>query len=871
MGKKTRKNCKEVFIEDIFLDRDCARAAFWERFDAVKNDEEGNFQVIMYHGLGGMGKTSLLRQIEREIDEREEEIIWEHYDFNDGQDPVVVLRKIVKDLQSRCNFEFPLFLYAIYRYLLMCGENPDAPEVENLLDSVPGVRRAVKLANALPVVNVVSQPLEWLADALCDSFDALKKRKIKDQMNQIDRTAKEKLREGIPHIFVQELNANLERAGNPVFVLILDTYERLVNELSDVGTPLENDLWLRDDDDGILQQIGRMVCVLAGREMLKWRDIDKDWDEDVLRQVQIDVLDKDYSMLLLEKHGIVESDIKERIIDVTQGMPLYLDVCIDTYRGAKDRNIIISPALFDNKIERLAQRLLSYMSDEEKDVVCLLSCMGKWDDSDFFMINDELSQFAVSCATYEKVLHLTFVRREENGYFIHQTMQEILIQYCDEQKLYSYANAIYAYACRQNILSPKSYKFIYGISKICRNKEDEVLTRWWMAQISTTLKVYLDVFYLNQFLSIYELLKDFARDYRFKALYLSYLLKIADYEKASDFIRLNKPAIAESADELEFLFTASYYFFIKGIDSEALALREDVYKRRIRLLGDDDRDTIRTGLALASSYSRVGQHRKSIDLGVFCRKKLNGIMNGYDSTLSTANNQLGDSYFRLGDFEQALVVYREVYDLRIKFLGEENNSTMIAYNHMADCLVNLGKFDEALNIYRKVREIRDNILCVDTAYEYALDGEKYCSKDHPDTIIVDNNMAVCLIEMGKYESARELLKKVVAKRRQCLGVHAPATMGALENLAMCEHYCHNKEEAIRDITEVIEYLSRSFKDDHYDLVLAKYHQALIHEDADEVSKLIDKYRDALSYNLLYLKWMEEHRFIGYFSLGRYYE
>ena len=46
----------------------------------------------MYYGLGGMGKTSLLRQIEKEIDDKNEGIIREYYDLNDGQDSVVILR-----------------------------------------------------------------------------------------------------------------------------------------------------------------------------------------------------------------------------------------------------------------------------------------------------------------------------------------------------------------------------------------------------------------------------------------------------------------------------------------------------------------------------------------------------------------------------------------------------------------------------------------------------------------------------------------------------------------------------------------------------------------------------------------------------------
>lgn len=170
MGKKTRKNCKDIFTEEVFLDREIARATFWKCFDTVENDDDGNFQVIMYYGLGGMGKTSLLRQIEKEIDARKKKIIWEHYDFNDGQDPVVVLRKIAKNLQGRCHFEFHLFLYAVNRYLLMCGENPETSKIRNFLDSVPGARRFVKLMNSLPVAALLTTFLTSSENQFVHSF-----------------------------------------------------------------------------------------------------------------------------------------------------------------------------------------------------------------------------------------------------------------------------------------------------------------------------------------------------------------------------------------------------------------------------------------------------------------------------------------------------------------------------------------------------------------------------------------------------------------------------------------------------------------------------------------------------------------------------
>lgn len=91
MAKKVKKLSHDFFEEESFFDREEPRKEFWKKYDIVKQNSD-SVQVLMYYGLGGMGKTSLLRQIEKEIDDKNEGIIREYYDLNDGQDSVVILR-----------------------------------------------------------------------------------------------------------------------------------------------------------------------------------------------------------------------------------------------------------------------------------------------------------------------------------------------------------------------------------------------------------------------------------------------------------------------------------------------------------------------------------------------------------------------------------------------------------------------------------------------------------------------------------------------------------------------------------------------------------------------------------------------------------
>lgn len=866
--KKRNNTSRALLTEDVFVDREYAREQFWQRYDMVEKDKD-SVQVIMYYGLGGMGKTRLLYQIEKEIEEKGCDIVWEHYDLNDGHDPVVVLRKMAKDMAQRYRFDFPLFSYAVYSYMIKCGESIEQPEVKSLLDDVPFLRQVFRLANVIPGVGVFSKPAEWIVDSIYKSIDEIKKRRAKRMIEMVNNASKEKLHSEIPFIFADELNENLRLRSNPVLVLLLDTYESMVNEMSDLGTPVENDLWLRDDNDGLLFRIDGLLCVLAGREEVKWGLKDPDWD-DSLTQIQIDSLDDNYSKQLLAIHN-VDSTIQDTIYEVTKGMPMYLEVCVDTYRNAKEKGEEIRPEMFEGKIEKLAKRLLTYMTDEEKDVLYLLSCLGSWDDDEFYMVNERLGRESVKTGAYKRVLNLTIVRMDKGKYSIHQTMREILIQYCDDAKLTVYTKGLYGCISSDDIISQQSYKYLSIIAKICGSPKHDKLKDCWRDVIANALGEYLDAFLLNQFIGVYVMWHVTVDDYKMRTLYLRYLLKSSNYDEALRFIETSGIADDDNHETLDFNLTASYYYYINGIDDRAVEIRKDVYTKMTRKYGMENRETIRAGLALAASLSRVGEYEEAVRIGNACRKWLNRNEERYDSMLSAAKNQLGDSYFRMGMFDKAMAIYDEVYEERKNWTGFKNNSTMIAYNHMADCLVNMGRCEKALEIYKQVREIRQQELCTRQNYEICLDGEIVESNDHPDTIIVDNNRAVCLIYMGSYEKAYALLKEVVAKREATLKENAPATMGSMENLAICEYYLDKEDDSKLHIDEVIKKLTAKLGYEHQETIIARYHKTLMSGDSAATEAIIESYKKMQPVNEYNLQCMRSRKFIGYFSLGRYYE
>ena len=73
----------------------------------------------------------------------------------------------------------------------------------------------------------------------------------------------------------------------------------------------------------------------------------------------------------------------------------------------------------------------------------------------------------------------------------------------------------------------------------------------------------------------------------------------------------------------------------------------------------------------------------------------------------------------MGNYNEALVKYKEVKKLKIDILGKTHPDTLITIHNIAVCLHNMGNYNEALVKYKEVEKLKIDIL----------------GKTHPDTLI----------------------------------------------------------------------------------------------------------------------------------------
>lgn len=409
-----------------FTDREQPRKVFWDEYrkleQNLKNDED--IHVITYYGVGGIGKSTLLRKITKELEE--EKALFAFFDFETAQDAKTVLTLIKNQLEQKAAFQFPIFDLALYTYARKIGENTDKPEVKSLVEKSKPLSFLVDVLNEIPLIGMASTLFK-----LADSGLAIiknNKTKYKSDLIRLESETPEETYKRLPYYFSQDLATNLEKADKPL-VILLDTYEKLVNEIKAEGYSLMQDAWLRSDEGPILQVPG-VLWILAGREKIKWGEYDKDWEETLNQHILGDLSFKDANDFLQEA-GIEEETLRKKIYDLTHGTPVYLDICVSTYEILKENGEAITINKFGKNVDVLVERFIRYMDAQSSEIAYVLSQIGNWTDELIQEVGYKiLPNFSLTL--YEKIKGLSFIFCENGKYYMHKTVRDILRRECPD-------------------------------------------------------------------------------------------------------------------------------------------------------------------------------------------------------------------------------------------------------------------------------------------------------------------------------------------------------------------------------------------------------------------------------------------------------
>ncbi|MFI2084737.1 tetratricopeptide repeat protein [Streptomyces rubiginosohelvolus] len=164
---------------------------------------------------------------------------------------------------------------------------------------------------------------------------------------------------------------------------------------------------------------------------------------------------------------------------------------------------------------------------------------------------------------------------------------------------------------------------------------------------------------------------------------------------------------------------------------------------------------------------------------------------------------------RLGRWEEAGEVHRQVAEQRGRVLGPDHPDTLASHYEIGLTLSRTGRAEEALSAFTRVAEGRDRAL----------------GADHPHTLAARQATAHSLGRLGRHAEAHQVYETVLAVRERVMGPDHPDTLRCRHNLAFNLCRLGRPEESCRIAGEVADARARVLGPTHPDTLATRYEVA----------------------------------------------
>lgn len=413
----------------VFTDREEPRNIFWERYKKLAADmDSGSVSVLGYYGVGGIGKTTLLKQIEIELLESAPTTKTLYWNFEEDVTPIEVVNRMKNILVEKYNFNFTLFELGYYHYKQNSGVNLPENQKKKLLGDNSTLGLVLDVAETVPVAETAVKLFKLCGNIVGKIRDVIESNPTIPEEIDAQKTP-ENLVKYLLNLFAEEMCKNLAKEEAP-FVFLLDTYEVFVNENANGEIARKEDLWLRENSNfnqGIIWKIPNAMWVLAGRESLKWNEEDDAWDESELLLYSLgDFSERDSISYLQNSVGLTDVELGKALYKLTKGTPVYLSACADLFVQLKNSDRLqITIDDFGKSSEELVLRFLRNLPVNKIRIVQMLSCLKTFNDEIIKDLGPKvISQFDMDA--YEEVKKLSFIVRISDGYMVHSTFSDVL-------------------------------------------------------------------------------------------------------------------------------------------------------------------------------------------------------------------------------------------------------------------------------------------------------------------------------------------------------------------------------------------------------------------------------------------------------------
>lgn len=409
---KTSVDCSGFFKSHVlakeFINREVPRNVF---YDILDSEPPFIQNVIMYYGIGGIGKSSLINNLKEYT--KEQGVLFASVDFDDP-----ALRspyKALISLEKKIGTTFPHFDIAVTLCFIKRNPKLDSWSPNEM------TQKAMELLQSSK--GVFYDPTLGLTARIYDEFDDyfVLDETMQKPLAALEECSATDIEEKLPIFFAADLYRHMKNEGLDKCVLFFDTYEFLWEEGRGEENKLRNDAWIRTMAG--IEMLDNVIFVLSGREKLQWELGSKTWLNKV-QHVLLDMLTPEFAKQYLSICKIEDETIRNSIIKASSGHPYYLDLCVDIYYKFINSGITITQESFGGGFQEIQELFFRSLAENEIFVLRILSVPRFYDFEIFEALNNRF-QTGYSIANFDNFNAFSFIKHEHNSkYIIHILMRD---------------------------------------------------------------------------------------------------------------------------------------------------------------------------------------------------------------------------------------------------------------------------------------------------------------------------------------------------------------------------------------------------------------------------------------------------------------